>query len=139
MEKLNKKQTKNLILLIKNNVDVGKLKINTWRAIKEFLLKQENIYKYNDTLYFIENKWIYDITKPKEIQPLPNQHCLFCGFTDYNYDRYHYWLQDKKILSMFGITYEMYKNFKSINSFISGNKLYINNKYWEKKDGTIKN
>lgn len=131
--KLNKTQVKKLIEKIKNNVDNGKLKINTFRAIKEFLLKHsEKIYKYKEHLYFVDDRWIYDITTPKEIQPLPHTRCLFCGFTDTNDDRYHYWLKDKKVLSQFGINYSMYKNFSSVNWFItSDNKLYIDNKYWD--------
>lgn len=132
MRKLNKKELKELILQIKIKVDNRSFKINTFRAIKEFLIKnQNNIYQYNN-LYIIRNTWIYDIENPKHFEPLPNT-CVFCGFTDDNDDIYHYWLKDKKILKLYGITYNDYKNFNSINSFINGNgDLYINNKFYKK-------
>lgn len=137
MERLNKTQLKKLIEEIKENVKTNKLKINTFRAIKEFLKKYDGkIYKYKEDLYFIDNLWIYDIKTPKQIEPLPNTKYLFCGFTDTNDDIWHYWLKDKKILKEFGITYAMYKNFNSINWFITReNDLYINNKYWTKPKG----
>lgn len=137
METLNKTQLKKLIEEIKENVKTNKLKINTFRAIKEFLKKYDGkIHKYKEDLYFIDNLWIYDIKTPKQIEPLPNTNCLFCGFTDTNDDIWHYWLKDKKILKEFGITYAMYKNFNSINWFITReNDLYINNKYWTKPKG----
>lgn len=132
MNKLNKTKVKQLILLIKKKVNERDFKINTFRAIKEFLTKNQNeIYEYNN-LYIIRNTWIYDLETPKHFEPLPNT-MAFCGFTDDNDDRYHYYLQDKKILKLYGITYKDYKNFNSINSFINNNgDLYINNKFYKK-------
>lgn len=130
MKKLNYTQVNGLIGLVK--IQVGKnLKINVFRAIKEFLLKHKGeIYEYND-LYFIGDKWVYNPKTPKEIQPLPNK-CLFCGWSDTNDDTYHYWLKNKKVLTKYGISYEDYKTFDSKNWFITQfNDLYINNKYYK--------
>lgn len=131
---LNKTQTKNLINEIKQNKQIAP---NLYRAIKEFLLKYEGkITHYKGTLYFIENKWLYDIKTPKQITPIPfGDKPLFCGFCDDNDDTYHYWLKDKKHLTPYGITYTDYKNFKSINWFITGDKkLYINHNYYNLKE-----
>ena len=131
MKKLNYTQVNGLIGLVKSQVGKN-LKINVFRAIKEFLLKhKEEIYEYND-FYFIGDKWVYNPKTPKEIQPLPNK-CLFCGWCDTNDDTYHYWLKDKKVLTEYGITYTDYKSFNSTNWFIvESGKLYINCKYYEK-------
>lgn len=130
MTKLNLKEIKELIQFIKNG---GKLKVNVFRAVKEFLLKhKDEIYKHHD-LYFISDKWVYDANEPKKIQPLPGKQ-LFCGWTDTNDDTYHYWLNKKKTLIKYGITYNDFKSFDSINWFIdSQNRLYINNKYYKLK------
>lgn len=131
MKKLNKKELGELILQIKAKINGYNLKINTFRAIKEFLIKHQNeIYEYNN-LYIICNKWIYSPDTPKHFEPLPNT-TAFCGFTDYNDDTYHYWLKDKKTLKLYGITYKDYRSFNSINSFITGDgDLYINNKFYK--------
>ncbi len=138
MKKLKKTEVLGLINEIKQKVSktpngATTIKINVFRAIKEFLLKHQNeIYKYQH-LYFIEDKWVYDTSTPKKIQPLPNKG-LFCGFCDSNDDTYHYWLKNKKHIQKYGITYKDYKNFNSINWFITGdNQLYINHKYYSIK------
>ena len=134
MQKLNKTQVKKVIEQIKEQVDKN-LKINSYREIREFLLKrQDNIYYYRDNIYYIDNRWLYDITTPMKIEPLPNMGG-FCGFCDWedNGDTYHRWLRSKKILKQYGITYENYKNFKSTNWFTTnGGQLYINNQYYKK-------
>lgn len=134
MQKLNKTQVRKVIEQIKEQVDKN-LKINSYREIREFLLKrQDNIYYYRDNIYYIDNRWLYDITTPMKIEPLPNMGG-FCGFCDWegNDDTYHRWLRSKKILKQYGITYENYKNFKSTNWFTTnGGQLYINNQYYKK-------
>lgn len=131
MEQLNKTQVKKVIEQIKQQVGQRKLKVNCYRAIKEFLLKrQDKIYHYRDNIYYIDNRWLYDITTPMEIEPLPNT-MGFCGFCEDNDDTYHYWLKSKKVLEQYGITYEQFRSFESINWFITNdNKLYINHRYW---------
>lgn len=132
MKKLNKTQVKKVIEQIKKQVEQGKLRVNCYRAIKEFLLKrQDKIYHYRDNIYLIDNRWLYDITTPMNIEPLPNT-MGFCGFWEGNDDTYHYWLQSKKELVQYGITYEQFKNFKSINWFTMNGQLYINNQYYKK-------
>lgn len=130
MKKLNYKQVGELINRVKAHTPRN-LKINVFRAIKEFLLKhKDEIYLYRD-LYFIGDKWIYNPDTPQKIEPLPNR-CLFCGWDDTNDDTYHYWLKDKKIMLKYGISYADYRAFNSRNWFIAaGNKLYINNRYFE--------
>lgn len=130
MKKLNYKQVNELINYIKTQ---GKLKINVFRAVREFLLKRKNeIYEY-ENLYFISEKWVYNPNNPQHIEPLPGKSSAFCGWLDSNDDTYHYWLKDKKTLSKYGITYNDYKEFNSINWFIdSNNNLYIDGEYYKK-------
>lgn len=127
MKKLNYTELNEVIKSIKTN---KALKINVFRAIKEFLLKhKDEIYKY-DKFLFIGDKWIYNPETPKNIQPILKP--LFCGFCDTNDDTYHYWLRAKKVLKKYGITYNDYKAFNSVNYFITGdNRLYINDRYYE--------
>lgn len=132
MERLNKTQIKELINTIKVESELQKLPINVFRAIKEFILKhQERIYKYTKDLYFIGNDWLYNIKDLMNIEPIPeHEDVLFSGFSIYNDDTYHYWLRNKKTLSLYGITYQDYKNFKSINWFTTRDGIYINNTYY---------
>ena len=136
MQALNKTEVKKLINTIKLKSINQNIKINVFRCIKEFIFQRKNnIYKINDTLYLIYNNcdgWIYNIDSLKEIKPLPNnQNILFCGFCDSNDDIYHYWLKDKKYIKKYGINYKDYKNFDSLNWFITHDKkLYINHKYY---------
>lgn len=131
MERLNKKQVYDLINQIKIKVNERDFKINVFRAVKEFLLKYiDEIYIYRAGIYVISDKWLYDIDKPKSVDPMPGKG-LFCAFCDSNDDTYHYWLANKKIISKYGITYNDFKNFHSINWFeTSDNQLYINNKFY---------
>lgn len=133
MEKLNKTQIKELINTIKEETELQRLPINVFRAIKEFILKrQDHIYKYTNDLYFIGNDWLYNIKDLMNIEPIPeNDKCLFSGFCIDNDDTYHYWLKSKKTLSLYGITYQDYKNFESTNWFTTcDGMLYINNTYY---------
>ena len=138
MREINGVELKELIKELKQKVGTH-FKINVFRAVKEFLIKHKQEiyyhYFYGKVLYFIGNKWVFDIDEPKELAPIPcNNMALFCGFTDTSDDTYHYWLKDKKTLREYGITYEDYKGFKSLNWFKdNSNKLYINNKYYKIK------
>ena len=138
MRKINGVELKELIKELKQKVGTH-FKINVFRAVKEFLIKhKKELYAHSfsgKTLYFVGNKWVYDMDTPKSIEPIPkNEKMLFCGFSDTNDDTYHYWLKSKRHIKKYGITYEDYKNFNSINWFITqDNKLYINNKYYELK------
>lgn len=134
MKKLNYTQINEQIIKSLKNYVPTKLKINVYRAIKEFFIKhRDEIYKYKN-LFFVGDKWVYDINDPQEIQPI--QKPLFCGWPDSDDDTYHCWLKDKKVFLKYGITYAMYKDFHSLNWFIitenNEKKLYIDNKYWNK-------
>lgn len=136
MKKLNYKQVGDVILQIKENVPT-RLKLNVFRAIKEFLLEHKDEICSYDGLYFIGDKGVYNIQTPQQIQPLPGK-CLFCGWADSNDDTYHYWLKDKKHLHPYGISYEQYKGFCSRNWFITQDeRLYIDGKYYKLEQGEI--